>query len=252
MATVVVDAVLGTGDQRSGQRRDAGRHPARSTTAFRWRKVVAVDIPSGMPSDGGDPTGEQARADYTVTFTAPKPAHALAPNCDAIGEWRVGPIGSPPQLYDADDSIWLSLVRAGDVRATCLQPRPRAGHKGSLRPCAGGRGIARQDRSGRHVWHGCFARGRRIGDRGFRGVRYSGDRRPRSGTDDRTADHRPFARYGGQGFAKEGRDRHRARTGNGRRNGGYGPARVRRIPQPMVVDADALECARRRGMVWRR
>ena len=53
---------------------------------FPLAKVVAVDIPSGMPSDSGEPAGECARADYTVTFTAPKLAHVLPPNCDCVGE----------------------------------------------------------------------------------------------------------------------------------------------------------------------
>jgi NAD(P)H-hydrate epimerase len=98
---------------------------------FPLAQVVAVDIPSGMPSDSGAPLGEQARADYTVTFTAPKPAHALAPNCDAVGEWHVGAIGSPPAMYDADDSVWLSLVEPA-MFERLLAPRPRAGYKGSF------------------------------------------------------------------------------------------------------------------------
>ena len=130
LATIVVDALLGTGisGPATGAMLDAIREINRG---FPLAKVVAVDIPSGMPSDTGQPLGEQARADYTVTFTAPKPAQALAPNCDAVGELRVAAIGSPPQLYDADDSIWLSLVQPAMFRGL-LAPRPRAGHKGSF------------------------------------------------------------------------------------------------------------------------
>jgi len=40
-------------------------------------------------------------------------------------------IGSPPRLYDADDSIWLSLVQPAMFPAL-LAPRPRAGHKGTF------------------------------------------------------------------------------------------------------------------------
>jgi NAD(P)H-hydrate epimerase len=129
-ATIVVDALLGTGinGPATGAMLDGIREINRG---FSLAKVVAVDIPSGMPSDSGEPLGEQARADYTVTFTAPKPAHALAPNCDAIGELRVAAIGSPPELYDSEDSIWLSLVQPA-MFALLLAPRPRAGHKGSF------------------------------------------------------------------------------------------------------------------------
>ena len=129
MATIVVDALLGTGIKgpATGEMLAAIRE---INGGFPLAKVVAVDIPSGMPSDSGEPVGEQARADYTVTFTAPKLAHALAPNCDLTGELGVGAIGSPPQLYDADDSIWLSLVQPA-MFGRLLQPRARSGHKGT-------------------------------------------------------------------------------------------------------------------------
>jgi NAD(P)H-hydrate epimerase len=129
LAAIVVDALLGTGihGPATGAMLDAIRAINRG---FPLAKVVAVDIPSGMPSDSGRPLGEQARADFTVTFTAPKPAHALAPNCDAVGELHVAAIGSPPELYDADDSIWLSLVQPS-MFARLLGPRRRDGHKGS-------------------------------------------------------------------------------------------------------------------------
>jgi len=130
LATIVVDALLGTGisGPATGAMLDGIREINRG---FPLAKVVAVDIPSGMPSDAGEPVGEQARADYTVTFTAPKPALVLAPNCDAVGELRVAAIGSPPEFYDADDSIRLSLVQPV-MFGGLLAPRPRAGHKGTF------------------------------------------------------------------------------------------------------------------------
>jgi len=70
-----------------------------------------------------------ARADYTVTFTAPKIAQVLAPNCDSAGEWRVDAIGSPPALFEADDSIFLSLLEPRMFRQL-LAPRPRDSNKG--------------------------------------------------------------------------------------------------------------------------
>jgi NAD(P)H-hydrate epimerase len=81
-----------------------------------------------MPSDSGEPTGEFARADLTVTFTAPKLAHALAPNCNHIGELAVGQIGSPAALYD---HVRLSLVEPAMFR-DLLQPRPPESHKGTF------------------------------------------------------------------------------------------------------------------------
>lgn len=129
LATIVVDALLGTGisGPATGAIADAIGEINRG---FPLAKVVAVDIPSGMPSDTGHPPGAHARADYTVTFTAPKPAQVLPPTCDAVGQLRVAAIGSPPALYDADDSMWLSVVEPA-MFAALLAPRARAGHKGS-------------------------------------------------------------------------------------------------------------------------
>jgi hydroxyethylthiazole kinase-like uncharacterized protein yjeF len=128
LATVVVDALLGTGitGPATGAMLEGIREINRG---FPLAKVVAVDIPSGMPTDSSRPLGEQARADYTVTFTAPKPAQVLPPNCDAVGELRVGAIGSPPELYEGDGAIWLSLVRPAEF-SHFFAPRLRDGHKG--------------------------------------------------------------------------------------------------------------------------
>jgi hydroxyethylthiazole kinase-like uncharacterized protein yjeF len=129
LATVVVDALLGTGTHgaATGAMLDAIGEINRG---FPLAKLVAVDIPSGMASDTGDAPGEQARADYTITFTAPKLAQVLPPNCDRVGEFHVAAIGSPPALYDTDDSIWLALVQPA-LFAHLLAPRARDGHKGT-------------------------------------------------------------------------------------------------------------------------
>ncbi len=128
-ATLVIDALLGTGisGPATGQMLDAIRE---INSGFPLAQVVAVDIPSGIPSDSGEPAGEFARADATVTFTAPKPAQVLPPNCDRIGELVVGTIGSPPELYESDPEVYLSLVEPGMFR-DLLAPRAPSGHKGT-------------------------------------------------------------------------------------------------------------------------
>jgi hydroxyethylthiazole kinase-like uncharacterized protein yjeF len=129
-ATIVIDAVLGTG--LAGPARGAALELIREiNTGFSNARVVAVDIPSGMSSDSGFSEGEVARADYTVTFTAPKLAHALPPNCDRVGELRIAPIGSPPSLYEDDDAIWLHLTEARRF-ARLLRPRAPGAHKGDF------------------------------------------------------------------------------------------------------------------------
>jgi hydroxyethylthiazole kinase-like uncharacterized protein yjeF len=127
LATLVVDALLGTGinGPATGLMLEGIRE---INSGFPLAQVVAVDIPSGMPSDSGNPVGEFARADYTVTFTAPKPAEVLPPNCDHIGELVVGPIGSQPELFE---DVWLSLL-APEMFEELLASRPPSGHKGTF------------------------------------------------------------------------------------------------------------------------
>src|SRR4029453_13637681 len=84
-ADLVVDAVLGTGLRSAPNRRAAPRHGvARRLEA--GVPVVAVDLPSGVPSDTGALDWEVAGATSTVTFAAPKRGHVLPPARDAVGE----------------------------------------------------------------------------------------------------------------------------------------------------------------------
>jgi ADP-dependent NAD(P)H-hydrate dehydratase / NAD(P)H-hydrate epimerase len=127
LASLVIDALLGTGLR--GPAEGAMLHAIRALNHdFPLADVVAVDIPSGLPSDAGAPTGEFARATATVTFTAPKVAHALPPNCDHMGDLRVGAIGSPDALYE---DVWLSLAEPEQF-CHLLGPRPKSGHKGTF------------------------------------------------------------------------------------------------------------------------
>src|SRR5207244_2978393 len=73
--TLVVDALLGTGlkGPASGRVLDL----IHATREFPTAKIVAIDLPSGL---GGG--GECVRADLTVTFTAPKVEHYLAPGSE--------------------------------------------------------------------------------------------------------------------------------------------------------------------------
>jgi NAD(P)H-hydrate epimerase len=128
--TLVIDALLGTGlsGPAKGAMLDAVR---RVNSEFPGAKIVAVDIPSGLASDTGQLLGESIRADHTVTFTAPKVGQVLPPNCERVGELCVRPIGSPPDLFERDDSIFLSMVEPAQF-LHLLAPRPRASHKGSF------------------------------------------------------------------------------------------------------------------------
>jgi len=129
-ATIVVDALLGTGLKGPAAGRMAGLI-REINHGFPRAKIVALDIPSGLGSDSGAVEGGVVRADYTITFTAPKIGQVMPPGCDYVGDLRVCPIGSPPELMDRDDSIFLSLIEAAFF-ARLFAPRDRGSHKGDF------------------------------------------------------------------------------------------------------------------------
>lgn len=74
-------------------------------------RVVAIDVPSGLPGDTGQPQGVCGRAGLTVTFHARKPAHVLEPGCGRCGEVIVADIGLAPSdatLFENGPDLWSS------------------------------------------------------------------------------------------------------------------------------------------------
>ena len=129
-ATLVIDAILGTGlsGPAKGPALDA---IIEINSTFPFAKVVAVDIPSGLSGESGLPPGEYVRADATVTFTAPKVCHAMPPACNLMGELEVASIGSPPSMYENDERIRLALVTPQSI-GHCFAPRPKDSNKGKF------------------------------------------------------------------------------------------------------------------------
>jgi ADP-dependent NAD(P)H-hydrate dehydratase / NAD(P)H-hydrate epimerase len=90
-------------------------------------RVVAVDLPSGLDADTGQPLGPCVEADVTVTISLPKLALALEPGRSLAGRIVVGRIG----IADEAPGVALPaslLTRRG--AAALLPARPRDGHKG--------------------------------------------------------------------------------------------------------------------------
>ncbi len=124
---IVVDAILGTGLSKApeGLYREAIEW-INGSSAF----VLAVDIPSGMPSDSCEGTHSCVRSDLTVTFTAPKIAHVLNADQEALGEVIVVPIGSPPQLLD--DAAFTVGRMDTEMARQALPLRRVNAHKGDF------------------------------------------------------------------------------------------------------------------------
>ena len=128
-ADVVVDAMLGTGLRGAAtgyiaKAVDALNESSRNATAARPALIVAVDTPSGLPSDGEAAAGPVVRAHATVTFTAPKIGQLLAKEAECCGALVVREIGSSGGLIEekggklrwagADEFAGLPLVRRAD------------------------------------------------------------------------------------------------------------------------------------------
>jgi NAD(P)H-hydrate epimerase len=111
-ATLVIDAILGTGltGPAAGPALEAIRLINRG---FPLAKRVAVDIPSGLPSDLTTAPGEYVKTDLTVTFTAPKRSQCLSPSYEWMGILSVVPIGSPESLLE---SFHLNATTPDDLR----------------------------------------------------------------------------------------------------------------------------------------
>lgn len=127
-ATVIVDAILGTG------LKGAAAHAARDAiveinSGYPLARRIAVDIPSGLSSDEPAAQGDFVRVECTVTFTAPKLSQCLSPSYEWMGDLYVAPIGSPESLCEANPALTLRLTTPGDI-ARLFARRPRDSNKG--------------------------------------------------------------------------------------------------------------------------
>jgi len=137
-AEIIVDALLGTGltgpveGLLAAVIADVNELvPSGVQGAGKRAKVVAVDIPSGLASDSGETLGPAIRADYTVTFTAPKLGQVLPENAELIGKLVIHPIGTPPEMLVKDQKLKLHWLEPGEFSGL-LKRRKRDSHKGDF------------------------------------------------------------------------------------------------------------------------
>ena len=96
-AAWIVDALLGTGAR--GEPRppfDAVIDALNAASA----PMLAVDLPSGLDCDTGEPSSHTIRAAHTFTFVAAKPGFLVAGAKRFTGEVHVLDIGTPRKLID--------------------------------------------------------------------------------------------------------------------------------------------------------
>jgi NAD(P)H-hydrate epimerase len=90
--------------------------------------VVALDIPSGLPADGGAGAGPVVRAALTTTFAGIKRGLVTGVGPEHTGRVEIVDIGVP--AVEVTRGVATFLVEAADV-ARLFPPRARDSHKGS-------------------------------------------------------------------------------------------------------------------------
>ena len=99
-AGLVIDAAYGAGLR--------GDMPAEvSDVLAAARRVLAVDVPSGLDGATGQPRGRVRASELTVTFFRLKPGHLLLPGHTLCGTVLLADIGLPPSVLDTvGPSAW--------------------------------------------------------------------------------------------------------------------------------------------------
>lgn len=120
---LVVDALFGIGLARPIE----GRYADWIHTLNRQPGPrMALDLPSGLDADTGQPLGASFRATHTTSFIALKPGLLTGDGPDHCGEITV-------QRIDVDAPAWLTAqghAIAPSLFRHLLRPRPRNTHKG--------------------------------------------------------------------------------------------------------------------------
>jgi ADP-dependent NAD(P)H-hydrate dehydratase / NAD(P)H-hydrate epimerase len=129
---IVIDALYGAGLSRpmAGEEAEAVLRLPRTGVP-----VVAVDVPSGLNGDTGQPMGPCIQASRTVTFFRLKPGHLLWPGRGLCGDVTIGDIGLTPdhlaravapRLFRNAPALWRRLLPSHSrdahkyVRGHCL------------------------------------------------------------------------------------------------------------------------------------
>lgn len=104
--SIILDAVFGTGFEGVPKGVPSEFIKKINHSA---NKVVSIDIPSGLSSDGDAPAGEFVRADYTITIGLPKISLVTYPCKAYCGEIIIEDIGFPAFLT-SNEKLSVTLI----------------------------------------------------------------------------------------------------------------------------------------------
>ena len=94
---MVIDALLGTG--ATGRPRPMMADILRLANASMLQRI-AIDIPTGLDAETGQPSDPTFHADTTLTFVAKKPGFLESCATAYLGSVHILPIGVPPEVFD--------------------------------------------------------------------------------------------------------------------------------------------------------
>jgi len=130
--TLVVDALLGTGAHEAPR----GLAPLVIESIHRERargaRVVSVDLPSGVPADGGPFGWKTVEADLTVTFAAKKPGLVFSPASELAGTVAVASIGIPDEALQFSDRGFRLFELEEEDALAAFPARKKDSHKGDF------------------------------------------------------------------------------------------------------------------------
>jgi hydroxyethylthiazole kinase-like uncharacterized protein yjeF len=124
-ADVIVDALLGSGTDRpvTGDFRATIEQVNRLD-----RPVLALDVPSGLDADTGEPQGLAVRATRTIAFIALKSGLYLGEAPDHVGAIEFAGLDVGGDIRAAESPVMYRID--GSKAARALPPRRRSAHKG--------------------------------------------------------------------------------------------------------------------------
>jgi hydroxyethylthiazole kinase-like uncharacterized protein yjeF len=111
-ADLLIDGLLGY--SVAGPPRDAVSELIRAANGSRL-PILAVDLPSGMHPDTGEPLGVTIRAALTVTLALPKRGLMTTRSRALVGELLLADIGIPPHAFDRLGIETRGLFEGGDL-----------------------------------------------------------------------------------------------------------------------------------------
>lgn len=126
-ASVIIDALIGSGLNKAleGDLQTLIKHLNKLK-----KKAIAVDVPSGFPSEGIIDTGATVlRANLTITFQRPKINFFFPESAKATERFIVADIGLDEAFIQSRPGPW-KLIEEKDLKGL-IKPRKPFSHKGS-------------------------------------------------------------------------------------------------------------------------